>query len=224
MPVPSPSPRTAVRRLPERAAYEREVIRAILDEGLVAHVGLAQEGQPFVLPMVYGCAGDQLYLHGSTASRLLRALAEGAPACATVTLLDGLVLARSAFHHSMNYRSVVVLGRARRVDDAEERLAALRAIVEHVIPGRWSHTRRPSAPELARTLVLALPLDEASAKLRTGPARDDHEDLALDHWAGEIPLRLAVATPVPDPQLRPGIAAPDHATRYARPGGDPTWR
>ena len=217
MVAPAPSPRSAVRRLPERAAYEREIIHAILDEGLVCHVGFVADGQPFVIPCVYGRVGERLYLHGSSASRMLRALAEGAAVCVTVTLLDGLVLARSAFHHSVNYRSVVVLGSAQPVTDAEERLAALRAIVEHVIPGRWREARRPSARELAQTQVVSLALDEASAKLRAGPPKDDAADLELPVWAGEVPLRLAAGEPLADPGLRGGLAPPAYALRYARP-------
>jgi nitroimidazol reductase NimA-like FMN-containing flavoprotein (pyridoxamine 5'-phosphate oxidase superfamily) len=205
----APSERTRVRRLPERGAYERAVIKAILDEGLVCH--------PFVIPTVYARLGDQLYLHGSPASRMLRSLSQGIPVCATVTLVDGLVLARSAFHHSMNYRSVVVLGVARPVDDAEERLAALRAIVEHLVPGRWPDVRRPDARELVRTAVLALPIDEASAKLRSGGPKDDEEDLALDVWAGHVPLELAAGAPVPCPAARAELAPPAYATAWRRP-------
>jgi nitroimidazol reductase NimA-like FMN-containing flavoprotein (pyridoxamine 5'-phosphate oxidase superfamily) len=213
----TPSERTTLRRLPERGSFERERIREILDEALVCHVGLVAEHGPVVIPMSYARADDRLYLHGSSASRLLRSLRAGAEACVTVTLLDGLVLARSAFHHSVNYRSVVIFGAAREVTDAEEKLAALRAIVEHVVPGRWGDTRGPSAKELARTLVLALPLDEASAKLRTGPPADDEEDYALDHWAGVIPLRLEAAAPIEDPKLRDGVPCPAYARRYGRP-------
>jgi len=214
----TPTERTALRRVPERGSFERERLEEILDEALVCHVGLAGEHGPVVIPMSYARAGDRLYLHGSSASRLLRSLRDGVEACVTVTLLDGLVLARSAFHHSVNYRSAVVFGTARELTDAAEKLAALRAIVEHVVPGRWSDTRGPSAKELARTLVLALPLDEASVKLRTGPPVDDEEDRELDHWAGVIPLRLEAAEPVRDPELRDGIPCPAYATRYGRPG------
>jgi hypothetical protein len=216
MSAAAPSARTTVRRLPERGVYERAAIDAILDEGLICHVGFSAEGQSYVIPCVYARVGDRLYLHGSSASRMLRALAAGAPACATVTLLDGLVLARSAFHHSVNYRSVVVLGTASRVDDAEERLAALRAVVEHVAPGRWREARRPSAAELAQTLVVALPLGEASAKVRTGGPKDDAEDMELDVWAGVVPLALIAGAPVPDAGLREDIAVPAHALRYER--------
>ena len=214
----TPTERTALRRLPERGSFERDRLEEILDEALVCHVGFAGEHGPVVIPMSYARAGDRLYLHGSSASRLLRSLRDGVEACVTVTLLDGLVLARSAFHHSVNYRSAVVFGTARELTDAAEKLAALRAIVEHVVPGRWGDTRGPSAKELARTLVLALPLDEASVKLRTGPPADDDEDRELNHWAGVIPLRLEAAAPVRDPELRDGIPCPAYATRYGRPG------
>ena len=213
----APSIRTTVRRLPERGVYDRAVIEAILDEGLLCHVGFAVEGQPYVIPCVYARIGDRLYLHGSSGSRMLRAIAAGAPACVTVTLLDGLVLARSAFHHSMNYRSVVVVGTASRVDDAEERLAALRAIVEHVVPGRWTEARRPSAAELAQTLVVALPLSEASAKVRSGGPKDDAEDHALDVWAGVVPLALVASAPIADSEVREDIPVPAHARCYQRP-------
>lgn len=212
-----PSERSSVRRLPARGAYDRATIHAILDEGLVCHVGFALDGQPFVVPMAYARVGEMLYLHGSPASRMLRALAQGVPACVTVTLLDGLVLARSAFHHSLNYRSVVVLGRAKAVDDAGERLAALRAIVEHLLPQRWDDTRRPNARELAQTLVVSLPLDEASAKLRAGGPLDDAEDLALAHWAGHVPLAIAPGAPVACAAGRPGPPAPAYVTSWARP-------
>ncbi len=216
MEAAAPSTRSTVRRLPERGIYDRAVIEAILDEGLVCHVGFAIEGQPYVIPCVYARIGDRLYLHGSSASRMLRAIAAGAPACVTVTLLDGLVLARSAFHHSMNYRSVVVLGTAARVDDAEERLVALRAIVEHVVPGRWTEVRRPSAAELAQTLVVEMSLSEASAKVRSGGPKDDIDDHALDVWAGVIPLALAMGAPIADSEVREGIPVPAHARDHQR--------
>jgi nitroimidazol reductase NimA-like FMN-containing flavoprotein (pyridoxamine 5'-phosphate oxidase superfamily) len=220
MTAAAPSERTRVRRLPDRGVYDRAAIDAILDEGLVCHVGFVADAQPFVIPCVYGRIGDRLYLHGSSGSRMLRALADGSPICVNVTLIDGLVLARSAFHHSLNYRSVVVLGRATRIDDAEERLAALRAIVEHVVPGRWQASRRPSAAELAQTLVVALPLDESSAKVRAGDPKDDAEDLALDVWAGTVPLSLVAGKPVADAQLRDGIAPPEAALHYVRSARD----
>ena len=212
-----PSARTRVRRRAERGRYDRETVHAILDEGLVCQVAFVAEGQPFAIPTAYARDGETLYLHGSPASRMLRSLAGVIPVCVCVTLLDGLVLARSAFHHSMNYRSVVVLGRARLVEAAEERLRAMRALVEHVAPGRWADTRQPSAKELAQTCVLALPLAEASAKVRSGPPLDAEEDHALPHWAGVIPLRLVPEAAQPDPRLAPGIAAPAYAGRYRRP-------
>ena len=195
---PPPSPRAQVRRLPDRGAYDRPTIHAILDEGLVCHVGFVSEGQPFVIPMSYGREGERLLLHGSAASRLMRGLEAGWPVCLTVTLLDGLVLARSAFHHSMNFRSVVLFGRARPVDDPAGKTAALRVISEHVVPGRWDAVRPPNARELAATTVLEVPIDEASAKIRTGPPKDDPEDLSLPVWAGVLPLELIPGEPVPD--------------------------
>ena len=213
------SERTRIRRLPARASYDRAVVHAILDEALNCHVGFAVDGQPFVIPTIHARDGERLYVHGSAASRMLRTLADGVPACVTVTLIDGLVLARSAFHHSMNYRSVVVLGTATAVTDPDEKLHALRCIVEHVAPGRWPEVRPPSPPELKRTSVLALPLAEASAKVRTGPPVDDAEDLVLSCWAGELPLRLTVQAPVPDAHLDPAVPVPQTVTAYARPAG-----
>ena len=198
MSQPPPSPRSQVRRLPDRAAYDRPTIHAILDEGLVCHVGFVSEGQPFVIPMNYGRDGDRLLLHGSAASRLTRGLAAGWPVCLTVTVLDGLVLARSAFHHSMNFRSVVLFGRAALVADPAAKTAALRVISEHVIPGRWDEVRPPNARELAVTTVLEVPIDEASAKIRTGPPKDDLEDLVLPVWAGVLPLETIPGEPVKD--------------------------
>jgi nitroimidazol reductase NimA-like FMN-containing flavoprotein (pyridoxamine 5'-phosphate oxidase superfamily) len=197
-----PSERTRVRRRAQRGHYDRATVHAILDEGLVCHVAFAPDAQPCVLPTAYAREGETLYLHGSPASRMLRSLAGGVPVCVAVTLLDGVVLARSAFHHSMNYRSVVIFGRAHEVTGAEERLRAMRALVEHVAPGRSRDARAPSAKELAQTLVLALPLDEASAKVRTGPPVDAEEDLGFACWAGVVPLRLAPGAPVADPAWR----------------------
>ncbi len=214
----SPTPRTAVRRLPKRGVYDRAAVFAILDEALVCHVGFARDGQPFVIPTIFTRVEDRLYVHGSAASRMLDALAEGIDACVTVTLVDGLVLARSAFHHSMNYRSVVVLGRARLVIDPEEKRAALEAIVEHVVPGRSREVRAPSERELLATSVLRLDLVEVSAKIRTGPPVDDPEDMDLPCWAGEIPLRLVAQAPVADPQLGAGVEAPPIARNYRRGG------
>jgi uncharacterized protein len=212
----SPTPRTTLHRLPARGSYDRALIDSILDEALVCHVGFCAEGQPYVLPMNYARVDDAIYFHGSAASRLLQALRGGVPICATVTLLDGLVLARSAFHHSMNYRSVVALGVAREVTSPDEKRAALAAIVEHVLAGRSEAVRGPSEAELARTLVLALPIAEASAKVRAGPPLDSEEDYAIPCWAGEIPLRLASGEPRPDPRLAPGIAVPDAVAGYNR--------
>jgi nitroimidazol reductase NimA-like FMN-containing flavoprotein (pyridoxamine 5'-phosphate oxidase superfamily) len=209
--------RTTVKRLPQRAAYDRETIDAILDEGLVCHLGFVAEGQPYVLPTVYGRVGSNLYVHGSAASRMLRTLAEGVEVCLTVTLLDGLVLARSAFHHSVNYRSVVVLGRARALLEPGEKARALRAIVDHVVAGRWDAVRAPNPQELKATSVLAVALNEASAKVRRGGPIDDEEDYALPVWAGQLPLALTPGGPVPDDRLDPGLAPPAVLFGYQRP-------
>lgn len=215
-PPGGPTARTTVRRLPDRARYDRASIEAILDEGLVAHVGFVDGGQPFVIPSAYARAGDRLVIHGSAASRMMKALCAGAPACVTVTLLDGLVLARSGFHHSMNFRSVVVVGKATEVADPAEKRRALDAIVEHVAPGRVASVRPPSENELRATRVATLPLDESSAKVRTGPPKDDEEDYALAVWAGELPLRLEPLAPVADPRLDPAGALPPHVTDWRR--------
>ncbi|MNY18328.1 Pyridoxamine 5'-phosphate oxidase [compost metagenome] len=201
-----PTERSTVRRRPKRAVYDREVIHAILDEGLVGHVGFVVDGEPFVIPMAYARLDETLYLHGAAASRLLRTLRGGADVCLTVTLLDGLVLARSAFHHSMNYRSVVVFGQASIVEDERAKRDALRALTEHLTPGRWEVARQPSAPELAGTLVLALPIAEASAKIRTGGPVDDEDDYARPVWAGVVPLKLTMEAPVPDRRLAEGLS------------------
>jgi uncharacterized protein len=218
MSQPPPSTRTRIRRLPARGAYDRETVHAILDEGLVCHVGFASEGQPYVIPVLYGRQGDRLYLHGSAASRMLVGLEGGWPVCLTVTLLDGLVLARSAFHHSANYRSVVVLGLATPVTDPERKTAALRVISEHVLPGRWAAVRPPSPRELDATRVLEVPLDEASAKIRTGPPQDDAEDLALPVWAGVLPLAVAPGQPERDGAGVPA-EVPEHVRRWVRGRG-----
>jgi nitroimidazol reductase NimA-like FMN-containing flavoprotein (pyridoxamine 5'-phosphate oxidase superfamily) len=204
----APSERARVRRAPARADYDRAMIDAILDEALVAHLGFAVDGQPYVIPTLHARIGDAVYVHGSAASRMVTMLGAGLPACLTVTLLDGLVLARSAFHHSMNYRSVVVLGHARFVEGPDERAAALEAFTERLIPGRWSEVRPPTRQELKGTRVLALGLDEASAKLRAGGPVDDAEDYERDTWAGVVPLRLTAGAPEPDERLRDGIAVP----------------
>ncbi len=213
----APSQRTRVRRAPARADYERATIDAILDEGLVAHLGFAVDGQSYVIPTLHARVGDTVYIHGSAASRMIRALAAGTPACLTVTLIDAIVLARSAFHHSMNYRSVVVLGDARAVSDPHELMIVLEAFTEKLVPGRWGEVRAPSAKELKATRALAMSLDEASAKVRTGPPADDDEDHALDVWAGVIGLRLAAEAPLADPRLRDGIAPSEVVTGW-RPG------
>ena len=208
--------RTTLKRLPQRGAFDRDSINQILDEGFICHVGFAVDGQPFVIPTGYARVGDRLFIHGSQASRMLSTLGQGIEVCLTVTLIDGLVLARSAFHHSMNYRSVVVFGRATVVDEREEKLAALRALSEHMIPGRWDDVREPSERELKLTTVLSLPLAEASAKARTGPPLDDEEDYEMDVWAGVIPLRLVANAPSPDPRLPAEIEPPPYALDYSR--------
>ncbi len=208
--------RTKVRRHPERGAYDAQTIHAILDEGFLCHVGFVVDEQPFVMPTLYARAGDTLYVHGSPLSRMLRHLAEGIPLCITVTLVDGLVLARSAFHHSINYRSVVVLGRGRMVTESREKEEALRILVDHVVAGRSADARGPNAQELKATLVIAVPLDEASAKVRTGPPQDAADDYALDVWAGELPLNLQPLEPIADAQLAPGVAVPDYVRHYRR--------
>jgi nitroimidazol reductase NimA-like FMN-containing flavoprotein (pyridoxamine 5'-phosphate oxidase superfamily)/GNAT superfamily N-acetyltransferase len=205
-----PTQRTVLKRLPERGAYGRNTIYNILDEGLVCHVGFIVNGEPIVIPMAYARAGNTLYIHGSVASRMLRTLASDTPTCVTVTLLDGLVLARSAFHHSMNYRSVVVFGTASVVKYLGEKLSALRAISEHIMPGRWADVRKPSKSELKKTLVLRLPLAEASAKIRRGPPVDEEADYSLRVWAGEVPLSFGAGEPVADPRLLPGVEAPGY--------------
>jgi len=203
--VLEPTPHTTLRRLPQRGQFDFATVAAILDEALLAHVGFVADGQPFVIPTLYARVGRTLYVHGSAASRMLRTLAAGVPVCVTVSLLDGLVLARSAFHHSANYRSVVVLGTVCTVDDLDERLLALRAISEHVLPGRWDEVREPSDKELKATSVLALPIEEASAKVRGGPPIDDDEDLSWPVWAGVVPLTLAHGTPEPDAHVADGL-------------------
>jgi uncharacterized protein len=213
-----PSKRTTVRQRPQRGVYDRRIINQILDEGLVCHLGFSVDSQPYVLPTIYARDGDRLLIHGSVASRMLRSIRSAIPACATVTLIDGLVLARSAFHHSMNYRSVVILGTAAEICDLAGKLAAMRTIVEHVVPGRWDDVRPPSDGEIRATIVLALPLNESSAKVRTGPPLDDHEDYALDTWAGVLPLSLEVHAAQADPRLPPGIEVPSYVRFYRRGG------
>ncbi len=211
-----PSERTTIKRMPHRAVYDRAVINAILDEGLVCHLGFTVDSQPYVLPAIYARDGERLLIHGSAVSRMLRTMQSGIAVCATVTLIDGLVLARSAYHHSINYRSVVILGTATEICDRTAKLAALRTIVNHVIRGRWDEVRAPSEGEIRSTVVLSLPVDEASAKVRTGPPLDDEEDYALRIWAGVLPLSLDAHGPIADPQLPADIAAPMYVRFYRR--------
>lgn len=197
--------RTAVRRLPTRGVYDKAQVYSILDEGFLCHVGFVVDAQPYVIPTGYARSGDTLYIHGSAASRMLRTAADGVEICVTVTLVDGFVLARSAFHHSMNYRSVVVLGRGRLVTEEQEKLEALQCFTNHMVPGRWDETRRPTERELKATSVLALPIEEASAKVRTGPPVDDEEDYDLPVWAGVVPLEMSLGAPLRDPRLLPQV-------------------
>jgi nitroimidazol reductase NimA-like FMN-containing flavoprotein (pyridoxamine 5'-phosphate oxidase superfamily) len=212
----TPTERTQVKRLPKRGKYERETVFAILDAGFVCHVGFTVDGQPYVIPTNYGRSGDTLYLHGSAASRMLRTLSEGVPVSVTVTHVDGLVLARSAFHHSVNYRSVVILGTARLVTDPAEKMEALRVFTEHVMKGRWDDVRQPTEQELKATTVLALPLEEVSAKVRTGGPIDDEEDYTLPVWAGVLPLETVAKEPLADPQRRNNPAVPEYLKKYFR--------
>ena len=212
----APTERTQVRRLPKRAVYDREAIYRILDEGLVCHVGFVVDGQPVLIPTGYGRDGDTLYVHGAAASRMLRDLAKGVEVSIAVTLLDGLVLARSAFHHSMNYRSVVIFGTAAVVEDQTTKREALRAFTEHIAPGRWREVRPPTESELKATTVLAIPLKEMSAKVRTGPPLDDEEDYSLPVWAGVLPLELRSEQPMADSRLSASIEVPDYVRHYDR--------
>jgi len=212
----NPSARTRVVREAERGVYDRAGVYKILDEGFLCHVGFVVDGQPFVIPTSYGRAGDQLYIHGSAASRMLRQLDQGVPVCVTVTLLDGLVLARSIFNHSMNYRSVVVLGTAVAVTDSEEKREALRRLAEHILPGRWAESRQPNAKELKATSVMRLPIAEFSAKVRQGPPIDDEADYGFSVWAGVIPLKMVAGTPIYDPRLDPAYPVPSYAENYWR--------
>ena len=212
----SRTPRTTLKRLPKRGSHEREVIDRILDEGFICHVGFVVDGRPFVIPTGYARVEDKLIVHGSQASRMLRALGQGIDVCVTVTLIDGLVLARSAFHHSMNYRSVMIFGRAKVIDDREEKLRALFALSEHMIAGRWRDVREPSEDELSQTAVLTLPIEEGSAKIRTGPPLDDEEDYALSVWAGVVPLKVVADAPISDPRLPSNTPIPRYAARYSR--------
>lgn len=211
-----PTPRTRVVREPDRGVYDREAVYRILDEAFICHVGFIVDGQPFVISTSYGRSGDNLYIHGSAASRMLRNLDKGVPVCVTVTLLDGLVLARSIFNHSMNYRSVVVLGRATQVDNPAEKLEALRRLSEHILPGRWAESRQPNERELKATFVLRLPIAEFSAKVRQGPPIDDEEDYAFRTWAGVIPLRTVAEAPIPDEHGGAVVPVPAYASAYSR--------
>jgi nitroimidazol reductase NimA-like FMN-containing flavoprotein (pyridoxamine 5'-phosphate oxidase superfamily) len=212
----TPTERTQVKRLPKRGKYERETVFAILDAGFVCHVGFNVDGQPYVIPTNYGRSGDTVYLHGSAASRMLRTLSEGVPVSVTVTHVDGLVLARSAFHHSVNYRSVVILGTARLVTDPTEKMEALRVFTEHVMKGRWDDVRQPTEQELKATTVLALPLEEVSAKVRTGGPIDDEADYSLPVWAGVLPLETVAKEPLADPQRKNDPAVPEYLKKYSR--------
>jgi hypothetical protein len=216
MPEINPTARTRIVRESQRAVYDRTTAYQILDEAFICHVGFVVDGQPFVIPTSFGRVGDNLYIHGSAASRMLRNLDEGIAVCVTVTLLDGLVLARSIFNHSMNYRSVVVLGTAHAVTDQAEKLEALRLLSEHILPGRWAESRQPNQKELKATLVMRLPLNEFSAKIRQGDPIDDEEDYAFPTWAGVIPLQIVAGTPVNDPRLDDATPVPEYARSYSR--------
>jgi uncharacterized protein len=211
------SDRTRVKRLPRRAVYDRDRVYEILDEALVCHVGFVVDGQPYVIPTGYGRAGDKLYIHGSAASRMLKSLSGGIEVCVTITLLDGLVLARSAFHHSMNYRSAVVFGTAHPIEDESEKRQALRVVTNHIVPGRWKDVREPTVQELKATLVLGLEISEASAKVRTGPPIDDDEDYELPVWGGVLPLRMIPGAPLDDGRLIDNVAPPEYVRNYRRP-------
>jgi nitroimidazol reductase NimA-like FMN-containing flavoprotein (pyridoxamine 5'-phosphate oxidase superfamily) len=211
-----PTARTRVVREAERGVYDRGTVYCILDEGFIGHVGFVVDGQPFVIPTAYGRSGDTLYVHGSAASRMLRNLDQGVPVCLTVTVLDGLVLARSIFNHSMNYRSVVILGTATAVQNPAEKLKALQLLSEHILPGRWADARYPNERELKATLVLRVPIDEFSAKVRQGPPVDDEEDYGFRTWAGVIPLTMLPGSPIPDPRCDPGIPIPYYVSGYSR--------
>ena len=214
--MPTSSARTRVVREPQRAVYDRDAVNRILDEGFICHVGFLLEGQPFVIPTSYGRQEDVLYIHGSAASRMLRKVSGGVAMCVTVTLLDGLVLARSIFNHSMNYRSVVILGTATAIEDRDEKLAALRLLSEHILPGRWNDSRQPNEKELKATTIIRLPIQEFSAKVREGPAIDDEEDYAFPVWAGVLPLNLVTGDPINDARLAENIAVPDYVKNYSR--------
>lgn len=214
--TPASTARTRVVREPHRGVYDRETVYRILDEGFLCHVGFSIDGQPFVIPTSYGRKDANLYIHGSAASRMLRHMKDGLPVCITVTLLDGLVLARSVFNHSMNYRSVLILGKATLVDNLTEKLAALEILSEHILPGRWADARQPNERELKQTSVLRLPIEEFSAKVRTGAPIDDDEDYSFPTWAGVIPLEMRAAAPIPDERLNPALTVPSYVAHYSR--------
>ena len=217
MPEPqTPTARTRVIREADRGVYDRETVYRILDEGFLCHAGFVVDGQPFVIPTSYGRKDASLYIHGSAASRMLRQMKDGVPVCVTVTLLEGLVLARSIFNHSMNYRSVVILGKATLVDDPDEKLAALRTLSEHILPGRWEDSRQPNERELKATSVLRVPIEEFSAKVRQGPPIDDEEDYSFPTWAGVVPLEMVAGAPIDDARLLPGTKIPQYARHYGR--------
>ena len=217
MPEPqTPTARTRVIREADRGMYDRETVYRILDEGFLCHAGFVVDGQPFVIPTSYGRKDSSLYIHGSAASRMLRQMKDGVPVCITVTLLEGLVLARSIFNHSMNYRSVVILGKATLVDDPDEKLAALRTLSEHILPGRWEDSRQPNERELKATSVLRVPIEEFSAKVRQGPPIDDEEDYSFPTWAGVVPLEMVAGAPIDDARLLPGTKIPQYARHYGR--------
>lgn len=208
--------RTKLRRIPKRGSFDRENIYKILDEAFICHVGFTLENQPFVIPTAYARSGENLLIHGSAASRMMREMSKGIDVCVTVTLLDGIVLARSAFHHSMNYRSVVIFGKAELVENEAEKLEALRLFTEHIIPNRWDEIRAPNSKELKGTTVLKLEINEASAKIRTGDPVDDAEDYELNMWAGVIPLKIEAGKPIADKKLPKGIKPPNYALNYSR--------
>jgi uncharacterized protein len=216
----TPTQRTKVRRLSKRAVYDKAQVHAILDEGFLCHVGFTQDSQPFVIPTLYARSGETLYMHGSGASRMLKTLAQGVDVCVTVTLVDAYVLARSAFHHSMNYRSVTVLGRARMVAEEAEKIESLRVITDHIVPGRWEEVRGPNELEMKQTVVLALPLEEVAAKVRVGPPADDEEDYALPIWAGIVPIHTQLGAPLADGRVLPDVKTVERARFALRNGKD----
>ena len=211
-----PTTQNRIRRIPERGHYDKAVIYPIIDEALICHVGFVEDGVPYVIPTIHARSGDKLVFHGAKASRMMKQIASGATICVTFTLLDGLVLARSTFHHSMNYRSAVVFGRGRPLTDETEKMAALEVLTEHLAHGRWQDSRRPNAKELNATAMAELTIESASAKIRTGPPGDDEEDYALPIWAGILPIQQQYLPPIDDPKLNEGLTAPDYITNYKR--------